>query len=117
MHIKEAIVNQLRAFDGSLIIVALCFSMITLYTTYTLISFWMMLVQYNIDHHSVYSHFATSEEYLNALPDWVSVAYQWEMYLLLALLIWIAINLIHWIIRIIYPLWISYQKEKYPLSY
>ena len=117
MCVPTFVGNQLRAFNGGMVIVATCFSAIALYASYTVLALFMMLVQYRIDTHSAYNTFATTTDYLNSLPDWVSVAYQWENYLLLALLIWISINLLHWIIRIVYPHWLAAQKEKYPMSY
>jgi hypothetical protein len=116
---KQFFVDQLKAFNGGMVIVAMCFSVLALYIQYTTLALWTLLVQYNIDHHPTYigGQFASVTEYVNSLPDWLSVAYQLSSYLLMALLIWIIINLAHWIILIAYPLWISHQKEKYPLSY
>jgi hypothetical protein len=113
---KSVVVNQLKAFNGSLVITALCFSLVALTLSYITPSFWMMLVDYNIRTKSQL-YFATSAAYMDSLPSWVASAYRFESYLLLALLIWIILNLIHWIIIILYPLWLSHQKEKYPLSY
>jgi hypothetical protein len=111
------VTNQLKAFNGGMVIVAMCFSLVAFYVMYTVFALWTMLVQHNIDNKSGYTNFATVADYINSLPDWVGSAYQIGSWLLLALQVWIILNLIHWIILVVYPLWSNRQKEKYPMSY
>jgi len=117
MCIPAIVTKQLKAFNGGIVIVATCFSLFAFYISYTALALWSMLVQYSIDNKMGYTNFATTTDYVNSLPDWLNIAYQWLSYLILALLIWIAINLVHWIVLIAYPIWYNYQKEKYPMSY
>jgi hypothetical protein len=113
MSAKSFAIKQAKEIDNKLIVVAICFLAVSFFASYTNLFIWTMLVQYNIDH-GLPTHFASAGEYLESLPYWVAPAYNLLLFLMSMLIIWIFVNVIHWVA---YPTWIEYQKEKYPLSY
>ena len=117
MRISEFIDKDLISLDRSLIVVSICFLTISFYAQYITTSFAMLLVQWRIDNHIAYNSFATVSDYMDALPSWLPGLYDFLGYLSLALLVWIGINILHWIVSIVYKYWLADQKEKYPLSY
>jgi hypothetical protein len=112
MDIKKVAVDQITEFDLKTVITATCFSAVSLFAAYINLTFWAMLVQYRIDNGDTTVPFATAAEYMEAIPNWATDAYNLLTYLSLALLIWIFINIAHLAIITIQKAMDSYRQRK-----